>query len=59
MKHSYNMFMEQSPLFKSQYSLTKYIVPVPRMEHLANVSCPEPEEYGPKSYSPPPKKNFF
>ena len=49
MNRSYDMFTEQSPLFKSQYSLTKYryIVPVPRMEHLANASCPKPEEYGP------------
>jgi hypothetical protein len=44
MKHSYNAFMEQSPLFRSQFSLTKYIVPVPRMEHVVNVSCPKPEE---------------
>ena len=49
MKHSYTVFMEHSPLLRSRHSLTKYIVSVPRMEHLANVSWPKPEEHSPQS----------
>ena len=53
MQHSCIMFMEQSPLFRNQYSLTKYTAPVPLMEHeeRAIASCPKPEEYSPHLYT--------